>query len=158
MISNGELRMLLCAAAFSSVVGACMTMPDGSSKPDYMLVEFGAVAVFTVIVNETEVSDEVIAKAYEGLLAMEQGILAVKNGSGAMSLPMIDAMLASAVPMEYKALASAGSRLIRNRIQMYMDTKLPENPITRNEVTIDTTLAVVQGAKAALQSKYQSLQ
>jgi hypothetical protein len=132
-------------------------MPDGSSAPDYVMIEFGSVAAFTVLVNETEVSDEAVVKAYEGLAAMEAGLQAVANGSGDMDLSMIDAMLASAVPVEYSALAATGSKLIRARVKQYMDIKLPENPITENEVTVSISLAVVQGAKAALQPKYTAI-
>jgi hypothetical protein len=136
----GEIRNLLCGIMLALTFGltGCMTMPDGSSKPDYVMIEFGAVAAMTVIVNETKVSDEVVVKAYKGLSAMETALLT----SGPMDLSMIDTMLANAVPMEYKALATVGSKLIRSRVAQYMEVKLPTNPITENELVMNTTLIV----------------
>lgn len=157
---NGKLgkmiSMVALALTLSIGLPGCITMPDGSSHPDYVMIEFGAVAAFTILVNETKVSDESVVTAYEGLSAMEAGLLAAPNGSD-MDLSMIDAMLASAVPVEYKALASTASKLIRSRVRQYMDVKLPSNPITESEVTIKTTLAVVQGAKSALGPKYTAI-
>ena len=151
----GELRNLLCGIILSLTMGltACVSTPDGSSKPDYVMIEFGAVAAMTVIVNETKVSDEVVVRAYKGLSIMETTLLT----NGPLDLSSIDAMLAHAVPLEYKALAQVGSKLIRSRVQQYMDVKLPTNPITENEVVMQTTLAVVQGAKSALEPKYNEI-
>jgi hypothetical protein len=135
-------------------------MPDGNSEPDYVMIEFGAVAAFTVIVNETKVSDESVVKAYEGLSAMEAGLHAVVNGSGEVDFAIVDAMFASAVPVEYKALATTGSKLIRSRVRMYMNIEEGiEVPEWMNEssLTAKITLSVVQGAKAALEPKYLML-
>jgi hypothetical protein len=130
-------------------------MPDGTTEPDYVMIEFGSVAAFTVIVNETKVSDESVVKAYEGLSAMEAGLQAVLNGSGEVDLSMIDAMFAAAVPVEYQALASTGSKLIRSRVRQYID--VPENMFSESELTAKISLSVVQGAKSALEPKYLML-
>ena len=152
---NGKLKNMLCASvmAMALTLGGCISAPDGSSKPDYVMIEFGAVAAFTVIVNETKVSDEAIVRAYEGLTHLE-GVL---QTGGPLNLDMVDTLLARAVPIEYKALAATGSKLIRSRVAQYMEVKLPTNPITENEVIVNSTLAVVQGAKAALQPKYDMI-
>jgi hypothetical protein len=155
---NGKLQRLACSVilALTMGLGGCITMPDGTSEPDYVMIEFGSVAAFTVIVNETEVSDESVVQAYEGLSAMEEGLLAVVDGSREMDLSMIDAMFANAVPLEYKALASTGSKLIRQRVKMYMDVEMPDT-LPESELTAKISLAVVQGAKAAIGPKYHAL-
>jgi hypothetical protein len=149
----GKLRLLACGLmlALTLGLGGCVTAPDGSSAPDYVLIEFGSTLAFTVIVNETDVSDATVVRAYTGLAALEQTL---QTGGEALDLTMLDAMFANAVPIEYSALASQGSKLIRSRVRQYMDIKLPSNPITESEVTVSTALAVVQGAKAALYPKY----
>jgi len=151
---NGKL--FLCSVVLAGALGlsGCITAPDGSSAPDYVMIEFGSVAAFTVLVNETDVSDDSVVKAYEGLTVLENTLT---SGTQALDLTLIDAMLANAVPVEYSALASTGSKLIRSRVRQYMDVKLPENPITESEVTMKTSLAVVQGAKAALAPKYNAI-
>lgn len=150
----GKLRMLACGVvlALTMGLGGCITMPDGTTEPDYVMIEFGSVAAFTVIVNETKVTDESVVKAYEGLSAMESGLQAVLDGSGEVDLSMIDAMFASAVPLEYKALASTGSKLIRSRVRQYVE--LPDNIFDESELTAKISLSVVQGAKSALYPRY----
>jgi hypothetical protein len=154
MIEN--IRNLACGVilALAMGLGGCITTPDGTTTPDYAMIEFGAVAAFTVIVNEAKVSDEAVVKAYEGLSTMEATLQKVVDGSGSLDLPIIDQMLGEAVPIEYKALATQGSKLIRSRVRNFMDTKHPDNPITESEVTLSTSLAVVKGAKAVLEPKY----
>ena len=153
----GELRMLACGVilALTMCLGGCITAPDGTSEPDYVLIEFGSVAAFTVIVNETKVPDESVVKAYEGLAAMEAGLQAILDGSGTLDLSMIDAMFASAVPVEYQALASTGSKLIRSRVRQYVD--VPDNILGESELTAKISLSVVQGAKSALAPKYNAI-
>lgn len=152
---NGKL--MICAAALMFGLSGCMTMPDGSSKPDTEMIEFGSVAVFTVIVNETEVSDAAVVRAYEGLSSVEQFLQNVGDTGGDLDLSVIDEMLAKAVPIEYRALATSGSKLIRSRVARYMEGKLPENPITESEAVTSISLAVVSGARAALAPKYFSI-
>ena len=149
---NGKLSRLLCVAVLAMTLGlsGCVTGPDGVKAP----VEFASTLAFTVIVNETEVSPAAVVRAYEGLSVLENTLT---TGTQALDLTMIDAMLANAVPVEYSALASTGSKLIRSRVRQYMDVKLPENPLTESEVTVKMSLAVVQGAKAALAPAYNAI-
>lgn len=153
---NGKLSRLLCVAVLAMTLGlsGCVTGPDGVKAPDYVMVEFASTLAFTVIVNETEVSPAAVVRAYEGLSVLENTLT---TGTQALDLTMIDAMLANAVPVEYSALASTGSKLIRSRVRQYMDVKLPENPLTESEVTVKMSLAVVQGAKAALAPAYNAI-
>jgi len=158
----GELRMFACGVvlALTMGLGGCITMPDGNSEPDYVMIEFGAVAAFMVIINETKVTDESVVKAYEGLSAMEEGLLAVVNGSRQMDLTLIDAMFASALPIEYQALGATGSKLIRSRVSQYLTPEggsdLPEW-MNENSLTAKISLAVVHGAKAAMEPKYRAI-
>lgn len=147
------ISVVVLALALS--LGGCITMPDGSSEPDYVLIEFGSVAAFTVIVNETEVPDESVVRAYEGLSALEVTLQSVLENGGDLDLSILDKMLANAVPFEYKALAETGSKLIRSRVKQYVD--LPENPLPESELVAKVALSVVQGAKAALGPKYSMI-
>jgi hypothetical protein len=155
---SGKLKMFLCSMILAVAVGlgGCVTMQDGSSEPDYAMVEFGSVAAFTVIVSETKVSDETVVKAYEGLSNLETTLQGLASDSGNLDLSVVDRLLANAVPMEYKALASQGSKLIRSRVRQYMGSKdvLDYDMSREGKLTIKTTLAVVQGARAALYPKY----
>ena len=134
-------------------LGGCVAMPDGTSQPDYVLIEFGAVAAFTVIVNETEASNDAVLRAYSGLSNLE----VLLNNGGELNLSILDEALSNAVPTEYKAIAYTGSKLIRSRVRKYMAVKVPENPITENEMVVNATLAIVHGAKSALQPRYDMI-
>lgn len=149
-LSHGMCGILL--AVMLTLTG-CITMPDGSSTPDYTMIEFGAVAAFTVIINETKVSDEKVLQAYDGLSSMERNLRAMVESGEPLDLAIIDQMLASAVPVEYKALAAVGSKLIRERAKLYLGEKVPDVDLGKYEVVGEITLAVVQGAKAAIEPR-----
>lgn len=147
------VRGILLVAMLTVGVPGCITMPDGTSTPDYTMIEFGAVAAFTVIINETKVSDAKVLQAYDGLSNVEKSLRAMVESGEPLDLAIVDHMLANAVPLEYKALASLGSRLIRERAALYLGEKVPDVDLGEYEVVGKITLAVVQGATAAIEPR-----
>jgi len=133
-------------------------MPDGSHEPDYTMIEFGAVAAFTVIVNETDVPDNAIREAYRGLTNLETMLQATRESDGPLNLAVIDGLLADAVPIEYRALATMGSQLIRERAQLYLGEHLSDAELGKYAIVGKIAEAVVSGAKAALEPRARQLQ
>ena len=146
---------LLCSAVLTMALTlpGCMTMPDGSSEPDYMLIEFGAVAVFTVIVNETKVSDKKVLEAYHGLSNLERTLQSMTDSGEPLDLAIVDQMLANAVPVEYQALTAMGSKLIRQRAKLYLGESMPDVDLGKYELVGKIAQSVVSGAKAAIEPK-----
>lgn len=152
-----RLSAMLCGILLycAMLVGCVSTANvDGTSTttPDYAMIEFGAIAAFTVLVNETDVPQDRVEKAYLGLSNIEM-ILARLAGTGeSLDLAVLDSMLSEALPVEYQALAKSGSKLIRSRVQMYVD--LPEIELDERATIVNTiALTVVSGAKQALEPK-----
>lgn len=139
--------------AVSLVLGGCMTMPDGTNQPDTVLISFAAVAAFTVIINETKVSDEKILEAYEGLSNAERVLRSMGESGEPLDLAIVDQLLSDAVPMEYKAIAKIGSKLIRDRARRYVGEEIPDVDLGKYTIVGDIVLAVVEGAKAAIEPK-----
>ena len=89
----------------------CVTMQDGSTEPDYALIEFGAVAAMSVIVNETEAEDAVVVQAYDGLKHVEAALQCVGESCPPLDISIISGMLQQQVPLEYRALVDQGMKL-----------------------------------------------
>jgi hypothetical protein len=65
-----------------------------------------------------------------------------------LDLSILDQQFADAVPLEYKALASAGSKLMRDRLRLYIgdiDVIPTEHQATARKIS----LSIVDGALAA---------
>jgi len=150
-----KLFGLLCSAvlAFALTLPGCMTMPDGSSEPDYTMIEFGAVAVFTVLINETKVSDEKVLEAYRGLSNLESTLQSMIDSGEPLDLAIVDQMLANAVPVEYQALTAMGSKLIRQRAKLYLGESMPDVDLGKYALVGKIAQSVVSGAKAAIEPK-----
>lgn len=142
-----KLSMILLSLALA--LGGCVSIMDGKTKPDYALIEFGAAATFTAIVNETAVSDDVVLETYNGLVAMENGLVKALDDSRVIDLYAIDQMLGAAVPIEYRAITVSGSKLIRSRVKKYLDAN-PPGVLPELGLSAKIALSVVRGAKTAL--------
>lgn len=131
------------------------TLPDGTVQrvPDYEMIEFGSVAVFTVIVNEVKVKDDVVLKAYRGLASVRDNIQCLGEDCPALDLTVVDNLLAEKLPLEYRALAKAGSRLIRSRVRQYVGTI--DVPLEMSQISRNITTSVLNGALAAFEPKIE---
>lgn len=150
-----RLIVVMCGIilALSVFVGGCITMPDGTNEPDYEMISFGTVLAFSVIINETKVSDEKVMEAYEGLSHASVVLRSMGESGQPVDLAVVDQILADAVPMEYKAIAKQGSKLIRDRARRYLGENIPDVDLTKHKVVAEIASAVVEGAKAALEPK-----
>ena len=157
----GKLKGLAMALIMALSLSGCITMPDGSSQPDYEMIEFSAVVGMSVIVNETDISDNKVITAYEALEATEMTLQAMRDGGEVVNFEMVDQMLADALPIEYKALGKQGSKLIRSRVALYAQNSdtldKVEQIIAENELTIQITQSVIAGMKASIEPKYLTI-
>ena len=132
----------------------CMHMPDGSSKPDYELIEIGAMASMAVMVNETKISDAKLVATYDRLQALHTTLICTEN-CPPFNLVVMEQMITASLPIEYQALGVAAIRLVRSRASMYLDPKLPD---IENVATIRQIAAsVVGGMIQAMAPKVQSI-
>ncbi len=156
MKNRTRLSKLICGILLACVIGlsGCVSMPanvdntDGYTVPNYALIEFGSVAVFTVIVNEVNVPQETVVQAYDAFSHVESLLLCVGETCPPVDLSIIDNILAARVPIEYSALTKQGMALIRQEIGRYMPLEIPME--VKSDIATRVTLSVISGAKAAL--------
>jgi hypothetical protein len=133
-------------------------MVDGVEQPwepDYAIIEFGSVAAFTVTINETEVSDEVVLKAHDGLSALRERLQCVGEACKPLGITIIEEQLKAALPLEYHALAVSGMRLFQAKLADYINTNQVD--IVPEGVMKKTMIAVIDGALLAFDPHVQRI-
>jgi hypothetical protein len=145
------MKLLAALMLSFALLTGCVTGPGGSYQPDYEMIEFGSTLAFTVVINETDVTDQTVLQAYSGLVALQERLLCVGLICPALDTTLIQTMMADAVPTEYQALAVAGSKLMAAKLKRYMSAHGVE--IVPPDVSSDMALAIVTGAITAFQPR-----
>ncbi len=142
------MYIFLAALILAISLNGCVTMADGEGKPDYVLIEIGALAGMTILVNEMHVADDVTVRAYDRLLIL-QNTLACTENCPPMTYPIMEGLLHDALPIEYRALGSAGLRLIDSRVRLYIHDGMEPSDIM--DLSRKISLSVVTGMIQALE-------
>lgn len=139
------IKQLLIACVLAFGLSGCVTMQDGNSRPDYELIEIGAMASMAVLVNEIEIPDDQLVATYTRLQAVHNTLICTVN-CPTFDLVIMEAMMTQALPIEYQALGVAAIRLIKSRASLYLDPKLPdiENITLIKKVAASVVMGMVQ--------------
>lgn len=133
-------------------LSGCVTMADGTSKPDHALIELSSLAAMTIMVNELDVSHEVNVMTHKRLIVLHDTLTckvsATMPSCPPFQLHLLEAMIANTLPPEYIGLGIAGVRLIRSRAELYLDDKLSD--MENMEIIKQVAASVISGMVEAL--------
>lgn len=144
--------------AMSLVMGGCMSMPEGGSKPDYELIEIGSMASMSVMIINVKASDQNIVAAHARLLILYNSLSCVPSVGTCppFQLILLEGMIANALPPEYQPLTVSMVRLIKSRADVYLDVTLPDSE--NLEIIRKVAATVVGGMVQALEPKVLQIQ
>ena len=138
-------KQLLMAFVLVFGLSGCVTMQDGNSRPDYELIEIGAMASMAILVNEIEIDDASLVATYVRLQAVHNTLICTEN-CPTFDLVIMETMITQALPIEYQALGVAAIRLVKSRASLYLDPKLPdsENVALIKNISASVVMGMVQ--------------
>ena len=147
-------KQLLIACFLVFGLSGCVTMQDGTSTPDYELIEIGAMASMAVLVNEIDIPDAKVVATYNRLQAVHNTLVCTGN-CPPFDLVIMESMITQALPIEYQALGVAAIRLVKSRASLYLDPRLPDS---QNVQTIkNISASVVMGMVQAMAPKVHQI-
>ena len=132
-------------------LAGCVSMPDGSTGPDYAGIELGAVVAMTVLVNEVKSSQAVKDVTYARLGVLYDTLSCPDTGREdcpPYQLRMLPELVANALPREYQALGPAVIAYIESKARLHYDLKIPE--LENAEMVRKVSVVVIGGALQAL--------
>lgn len=151
-----DVKIFFTAAAMGLMVvlgSSCTLDIQSGDTPDYVMIEFGSIVTFSVIVNETPISDESVLKADQGLALLQETLVSMLKHGDPLDITQADAMLSNALPEEYEALGSAALRLIQHRYAQYAHEALQTE---QSKVVKQLLLSVANGARQAMAHKVKA--
>lgn len=151
-MKNTRLLGLICGIMLMmGTLTGCVSMPDGSTGPDYAGIELGSVVAMTVLVNEVKSSQAVKDVTYARLGVLHETLSCPDTGRTdcpPYQLNVLPELVANALPREYAALGPAVIAYIESKARLYYDVKLPE--IENAEMIRKISVVVIGGALQAL--------
>ena len=151
-MKHTRLSSMFCGIMLAmSVMTGCVSMPDGSTGPDYDAIALGSVLTMTVLVNEVKSTQAVKDITHARLVVLHDTLSCqdtAKIDCPPLSMKLVPEMIANALPMEYRALAPAMISYIESKARLYYDVEVPQSE--NMELIRQITIVVIGGVIQAL--------